>query len=445
MKINKQTCGKSLGLKYLLLFISVIIILSANSQARIVINNASFININNGSFLVIDNSATNAITRIGTTGWIISEGNVGNNRVVWKVGATNSTFTVPFGHDITIDLPLTITTSGAVGNGNIIFSTYRSGVNSANLPQAGAVIPQTMFPTNYLSVGIDNSAFGVDRFYQIDATDAAFTSKPSLSNIIFSYATAEFDASITANTIIEGNLQAQFWDTIGVDDWSPFPLGTATTASNIVTVPFHSASLVATSKWWSLVDNAHPLPISLLDFKVECLGRTVGVKWSTASELNNDFFTIERSMDGISWQAISMINGAGNSSSLREYSFIDVKMSSQTTYYRLRQTDFDGTSTTSSIIAIGDCDQNISNLNTNAYFNTDQQNIQVFIDSDVSSAFSISIYNTTGGLVALKNIVSFIGENKIVFEGMNKPDGMYMVVIRKSGKFFTHKIIINKS
>jgi len=443
IRINIQMLIKSASLKCLLLFISIISVQMSYSQARIIINNTSFINITNGSFLVVDNSASNAITRIGATGWIISEGTIGNNRVKWKVGTTAATFTVPFGFGISTDLPLTFTTSSAVGIGSVVLSTFRSGVNSSNLPTGGTVVPQTMLPTSYLSAGNDNSAFGVDRFYQIDAADPIFTTKPTLSDIIFSYATAEFDASITANTIIEGNLKAQYWNNTDID-WRPItPIGTVTTASNIVTVASHSSAFLERSKWWSLVDNSHPLPITLISFTGECQNSNVEIKWSTATEINNDRFILEKSNNGEFYFEITTIAGSGTTNDFHKYSFIDETQNKSTSYYRLIQINFNGISSISPVITLRECDENTPYLSTNAYFNVRQQNVQVFINSDISSAFSIGIYNALGSLVAFKDIVSLVGENQIVFEGLKHSAGFYIVVIKTSENIFTHKIIMN--
>ena len=443
MKKNIPDCLKSTTLFYLFLLFLGVSNHSVHSQARIVINNASFININNGSFLVIDNVSTDAITRISNTGWIISEGTIGNNRVKWKVGNTAATFTVPFGLGITLDLPLTFTTSDAVGNGSLIFSTFRSGINSASLPTAGTVMPQTMFPTNYLSSGNDNSAFGVDRFFQIDATDATFTTRPNLSDLIFSYATAECDATITANAIAEGNLHAQYWDNTAANWLSSDSLGTVDIASNKVTVTSQSEVLLGKSKWWTLVDESMPLPISLLTFTGECLNETVKIEWVTALEINNEYFNVERSADGINFTSISKIDGAGNSTKTLKYSTIDFSPLKGWSYYRLKQTDLDGTMTTSKVIVVRECNYNTTQLSTYAYFNPDQQNIKVFIATDTPLKFSVALYNALGSLIASKDIVSFVGKNQIAFEGLKQPAGVCMVVIRTSEKNFSHKIIIN--
>jgi hypothetical protein len=96
-----------------------------------------------------------------------------------------------------------------------------------------------------------------------------------------------------------------------------------------------------------------PLPVELLSFNaaLNSDGR-VSLTWATASELNNDFFEIEKSLDGTQWENISMVDGAGNSTNLTEYNDIDRHPSYGLSYYRLSQTDFDGTRTSSYIKVI---------------------------------------------------------------------------------------------
>jgi hypothetical protein len=94
----------------------------------------------------------------------------------------------------------------------------------------------------------------------------------------------------------------------------------------------------------------NPLPVNLLSFDAELvsdLNESVNLTWSTATEQNNDFFTISRSIDGVYWENIASISGSGNSNSQLNYGYIDrmlplLKNNTQTIYYRLSQTDFDG-------------------------------------------------------------------------------------------------------
>lgn len=86
-----------------------------------------------------------------------------------------------------------------------------------------------------------------------------------------------------------------------------------------------------------------PLPIELVDFTADVQqDRSVRLKWQTASETNNDFFTIERSRDGTNWQQLYTIEGAGNSSLMLSYAAVDRFPFTGHSYYRLKQTDYDG-------------------------------------------------------------------------------------------------------
>ncbi len=68
----------------------------------------------------------------------------------------------------------------------------------------------------------------------------------------------------------------------------------------------------------------YALPIELLSFTSECYQQSIDLKWVTITETNNDYFSIERSTDGINWQVVVKISGANNSTSIKHYSFIDV-------------------------------------------------------------------------------------------------------------------------
>jgi len=89
-------------------------------------------------------------------------------------------------------------------------------------------------------------------------------------------------------------------------------------------------------------DGYIPLPIELISFDTKLSGTNVKIDWATASELNNDFFTIERSEDGINWFAIGEVEGAGDAHVRLDYQFIDYDPIPGISYYRLKQTDFDG-------------------------------------------------------------------------------------------------------
>ena len=84
------------------------------------------------------------------------------------------------------------------------------------------------------------------------------------------------------------------------------------------------------------------LPIELIDFTVKQAGMSVQVNWKTGSELNNDYFTVEKSMNGSIWSTVSEVKGAGTTNNLNEYSALDNQPYNGISYYRIKQTDLNG-------------------------------------------------------------------------------------------------------
>lgn len=115
--------------------------------------------------------------------------------------------------------------------------------------------------------------------------------------------------------------------------------GTITIAGITTTqTPFNNTSFITLGS----NSNLTPLPIELISFEALKNEELVDLIWSTASEINNELFTIERSIDGAAWYAINSIEGAGNSSQLITYKQTDNQPLMGNSYYRLKQIDFDG-------------------------------------------------------------------------------------------------------
>ena len=95
-----------------------------------------------------------------------------------------------------------------------------------------------------------------------------------------------------------------------------------------------------------------PAPVELINFNAHLKEGGVLLTWQTAMELNNDFFELQRSVDGIHFETITKVTGAGNSTQLHSYEYNDVTARAKVVYYRLVQHDFDGKTETSSIVAV---------------------------------------------------------------------------------------------
>jgi len=96
--------------------------------------------------------------------------------------------------------------------------------------------------------------------------------------------------------------------------------------------------------------NSISLPIDLLNFSTTVKGLTIQLDWVTTAEINNDNFTTERSIDGVDFNSITNVNGAGNSTQRLSYSTVDDRPVNGLAYYRLKQTDYNGQTSYSNII-----------------------------------------------------------------------------------------------
>ncbi len=139
------------------------------------------------------------------------------------------------------------------------------------------------------------------------------------------------------------------------------------------------------------------LPVELLYFTAECMGEATQLQWSTASETNNEYFTIERSSDAVNYEEVARIQGAGTTSQRSDYSFMVDNNSTAITYYRLRQTDIDGKYEIFAPIAI-QCQNEKAATEISIY--PVPANDQVNIFSSNSPMTRIEIYSIMGAKVA---------------------------------------------
>lgn len=142
-----------------------------------------------------------------------------------------------------------------------------------------------------------------------------------------------------------------------------------------------------------------PLPIELISFNVVAICPTsVMLNWATSSEVNNDYYCLERSIDGTTWECFEQINGQGHSFDIHYYSIMDNHPFPGTSYYRLKQIDFDGKFTYSEIRTtnFNTCNIPVLHIYPNPVY--DQLNLS---GSEIE-LFEIRIYNTLGKLVYLQ-------------------------------------------
>jgi hypothetical protein len=183
-----------------------------------------------------------------------------------------------------------------------------------------------------------------------------------------------------------------------------------------------------------------PLPIELISFTASCLDNEVELDWITASEENNDYFTVEKSTDAINFYTIATVNGAGNSNTTIHYSATDPNPeASATNYYRLKQTDYNGSYTYSNIVSAQCTDEvafdivNITNTN-----NT----LLIYISGAEGEEYRLYLYDDNGKLISNISDHLYASMNVVTINIGDISPGIYMLSLSNSQKHLTKKIIL---
>ncbi len=186
------------------------------------------------------------------------------------------------------------------------------------------------------------------------------------------------------------------------------------------------------------------LPIELLFFTAVCKDDEVQLNWASASETNNDFFTIEKSHDAKHFEVVTTIFGAGNSNTVLNYSVIDKCPYKETTYYRLKQTDYNGAYEYFDMVAVN-C-KIIADNDLEFIYAAQNQNrdgITVLFNSNEETEFGLYLFDILGHKIVFENSKSDYGINLININTGNLPCGIYLVVLQNENKAVTKKIMVN--
>lgn len=176
-----------------------------------------------------------------------------------------------------------------------------------------------------------------------------------------------------------------------------------------------------------------PLPVELVYFEGENVGRENILSWQTASELNNDYFILERSKGTNDFIEIGVIQGHGTTSETNNYSFVDNGFSASTNYYRLTQVDNDGNSEVHNLIAL----QAKMESALSIFPNPSSGIISVSIDPKLANPLVI-IQNAIGQIILEKQLPA---NNQITLQ-LNEEPGIYFINVISKNQFFSRKLII---
>lgn len=183
------------------------------------------------------------------------------------------------------------------------------------------------------------------------------------------------------------------------------------------------------------------LPITLVSFDADYVpvNNTVALNWSTASETNNKYFTIEKQTSGDNWQTVANIDGAGNSSQTRYYKAIDENPYPGVSYYRLKQTDYDGNFTYSDVKTVSVPEYNFVSI----YPNPVRDNMDLNYNSLSNGTVSIRIFSISGKEAMPSNNSKNVqtGMNVISINTSELGSGMYILEVINDSQTYYKKFI----
>lgn len=206
-----------------------------------------------------------------------------------------------------------------------------------------------------------------------------------------------------------------------VTSFSPFTFGSDTSAFSI-----------------------NPLPIELLAFDAVPSINKVNLSWVTASEINNDYFTIERTIDGVNFEVVATAKGAGNSTSILNYTSVDNIPYDGVAYYRLKQTDYDGNFTYSELKMVHF--EHYIDFLFNIFPNpNDGSSFNLQINSNNNEEVLVVVYDILGNEIYSKVIITQENSGNIyaIDPSQKLSPGLYTITAASNDKIYNKKLIVN--
>lgn len=197
-----------------------------------------------------------------------------------------------------------------------------------------------------------------------------------------------------------------------VNDFSPFTFGSPTGAQAF-----------------------NPLPVTLVNFNAVPVEGEVNLTWVTTEEINNDYFTVERSVYGESWSEFAVVNGFGNSNDVIEYQTTDNAPLNGQSYYRLKQTDFNGDVHYSNIVAV-----NISVVTVGVYPNPVSSGNPVHVNFSTADDVHLVLTDIAGNTLLNEVIDSMDGTYDISTSGLSA--GVYFLEVSSNGDRTVKRVVV---
>lgn len=435
------------------------------AKSQIVLNNGIYVYLANGSSntasttLVLNNPPVPAtatpIKLVGTsttTGGTVLESEW--NRIQYNLGTLTYSISIPFVSNATgswVQFPLNFysVVAGVGASGSMRFSSTHAGTMSTGWDNIG-YMPSKVLNMNGAACAGDNSANAVDRFWIIEPVN--YTTRPG-ATLDFTYIMGETNTNGGNTASLASLLQPQRYDTTAAAAcaWNGFPTtpaeaGTNTPAGSITATSVGTLTGVQVSAAqffpdWTLANYLVPLPVQIANFAGVCDNKSITLKWVSTNEINSNFYSIEKSLDGINFTLLTTVAAAGNSNRNINYTYIDVSPGDNSeNYYRLSETDKNGSKRIFQTILATGCN---SSANENATMYSHGNEVTINLYSLSNQNITITAYDVTGRLIYQDKIYAAEGNNNFKLT----PDlaqGIYVFDLKTEKTSIVKRILIER-
>jgi hypothetical protein len=180
---------------------------------------------------------------------------------------------------------------------------------------------------------------------------------------------------------------------------------------------------------WILGGSSNPLPVELINFQARLLTtQSTKVEWVTASEMNNDFFEVQRSVDGINWTVVRIVDGANTTFETKSYSIVDpfgASVTANVIYYRLRQVDNDGAFEYSEVRKVT---LNPTTDVVNVWYDRSANKMMTTITVPAQRNVTVKMFDINGKLVGETAFSMEKGTQLVNFDGNGLAKGIYSII-----------------
>ncbi|MCW3127466.1 MAG: lipoprotein [Bacteroidetes bacterium] len=421
--------------------------------------------ITNPAIDAIKGYAPLAISAAPTDGYIVNRGAqaAGKGGLARNVSQTGSPYVFPVGSDL-----------NGYNAAAITFSSIATGTDKVRgmfVDATGGI--GTLGRYYGAGSGNDTSALGFHYYFNTNSCDAnrpkllALTVLPQ-DHGYWSYAgnaSDVYSVEMYPNSIFGGGATTSTWriikktgsiDSVPSGDWTPDILSTISTPANLLTYTTQTGCYPGSgipggqytgfSNFQIISSSANSsLPIVLISLTAWPVdNKFISLSWLTAQEINNKGFEILRSENGIDFQKADWVaaQGGGNSAVGFEYGFDDHNVQPGVVYYyKLNQTDQDGTVTPTYVVQAQIGGEDITTVSD--FFPNPAVSIsQIAIHSPANASFVAELYNMTGQMIQRAVIHAPSGNSRFELSIQDLPSGTYKAVIKSDSNVFIKSLNI---